>query len=48
MPDSQLCRPRKSIDYSFVSVFSDDERAAALAERRRVVLEKMQTKGVLV
>jgi hypothetical protein len=41
----------KSIDYSFVSVFSDDERAAALAalaERRRVVLEKMQTKGVLV
>jgi hypothetical protein len=34
-----------------VSVFSDDERAAALAalaERRRVVLEKMQTKGVLV
>ncbi|MFL5287144.1 MAG: hypothetical protein ACJ8AW_40790 [Rhodopila sp.] len=40
----------RSKEYSFVPVFSDDERAAALAalaERRRVVLEKMQTRRAL-
>lgn len=38
----------KSKESSFVPVFSDDERAAglaALAERRRVVEARMQTKG---
>ena len=41
----------KSKESSFVPVFSDEERAAALAalaDRRQVVLERMQTKGVLV